>query len=388
MDIRGLLLVNSGNIREDDLTFLASSPLGVLDVAGKAPLQRMAERLQQYGISSITAVVEDASFPLAKTLAVAAGLNCLVSTPERFWRTAENAFNDMAQSGAELVVLVRLGAYAEVDFEKLVQFHLDRGSRVSQVAHEGSGLEIFCISASRRNDAASLLRSQLSRCRSECPQMEHTGYVNSLGDARDLRQFAVDILTRKTQTCPACEELKPGVWIGHGAIIEKGARVLAPAYIGAYARIRTGAVITRCASVEHHAQVDCGSVVENSSVLPYCYVGTGLDLAHSVAGMRQIANLRRDVSVEVVDPKLIASIAVTSGKRLLTSAADFLTYLPRVAAQGIFSGGKPQQPDLNTALRTTSPALGDTAGYETSACDSEAAQKFPNMVVARRYGHQ
>src|SRR5260221_53025 len=178
-----------------------------------------------------------------------------------------------------------------------------------------------------------------------------------------LRQAALDILPRKPRTAPACEELKPGVWIGHGAIIEKGARVLAPAYIGAYARISTGAVITRCASVEHHAQVDCGSVVENSSVLPYCYVGAGLDLAHSVAGMRQIANLRRDVSVEVVDPKLIASIAVTSGKRLLTSAADFLTYLPRVAAQGIFSGGKPQQPDLNTALRTTSPALGDTAGY-------------------------
>ena len=388
MDIRGLLLVNSGSIREDDLAFLASGPLGLLEIAGKSPLERMAERLQQYGIAPLTAIVETSSLSMANSFTASLGLNCITSTADRFWRTAESAFNDMAQSGAELVVLVRLGAYAEIDFEKLVQFHLDRGSRVSQAGHEGRKLDVFCISASRRNDAASLFRSQLSRCRSECPLVEDTGYMNPLAAARDLRQFAIDILTRQTQTCPAGEEIRPGIWMSRQAIIEKGARVLAPAFVGAYARIRTGAVVTRCASIEHHAQVDCGSVVENSSVLPYCYVGAGLDLAHSVAGMRQIANLRRDVTVEIPDPKLIDLISVTSGKSFLSSAAEFLTYLPRVAVQGIFAGGKRQQPDLNAALRRTSPSLGGAAGYETSACDSEATQKFPNMIVARRYGHQ
>jgi hypothetical protein len=140
--------------------------------------------------------------------------------------------------------------------------------------------------------------------------------------------------------------------------------------------------------VEHHAHVDCGTVVENSTVLPYCYIGAGLDLAHSVAGMRQIANLRRDVSIEVPDPKLLDLIAATSGKNFLSSAAEFLTYLPRLAVQGIFTGGRRPEPDLNVALRKTSPALGGAAGYETSACDTEAAHKFPNMIVARRYGHQ
>jgi hypothetical protein len=366
------------------MAFLGSGPLGTLEIAGKSPLQRMTERLQRYGITSITAVIEDTSFPLAKSLAAPAGTNCVVSTPERFWRTAENTFNDLAQGGAETVVLVRLGAYAEVDFEKLVQFHLDRGSRVSQVSHEGSGLEIFCISASRRNDAASLLRSQLTRCRSECPLMEHAGYVNPLASARDMRQFAIDILTRQAETCPAGDEIKPGVWVARGAMIERGARVLAPAFIGAFARLRAGAVVTRCSSVEHHAQVDCGTVVENSSVLPYCYVGAALDLSHSVAGMRQIANLRRDVVTDVLDPKLIASISATSGKRFLSSAADFLTYIPRAAWQGMFAGGKQPEPDLNAALRKTSPALGGAAGYETSACDTEAEHKFPNMIVARR----
>lgn len=387
MDIRGLLLVNSGNTREEDFSFLASGPLGVVDIAGKTPLERMAERLQQFGILPAAAVVETAAFPTRPGISTTPGLNYVSAPPDRFWRAAENAFNEMVQNGAELVVLVRLDAYAEIDFEQLVQFHLDRGSRVSQVCHEGKNLDIFCISASRRNDAASLFRSQLSRCRSECPLMEHAGYVNHLNSARDLRQFGIDILTRQTQTCPAGEEIKPGVWVDRTAIVEKGARILAPAFVGALARVRTGAVITRCSSVEHHAQVDCGSVVENSSVLPYCYVGAGLDLAHSVAGMRQVANLRRDVTVEIPDPKLIDLISATSGKKFLTSAAELITYLPRVAWGG-FAGSKQPQPDLNAALRKTSPALGDTAGYEAPACDTEAAHKFPNMVVARRYGHQ
>jgi hypothetical protein len=386
MDIRGLLLVNSGSVREDDLPFLASGPLGLVEIAGKSPLERMAERLQQFGIAPVAAIVETNA--LSGSVSTPSGLNCATSAADRFWRAAENIFNDMAQGGAELVVLIRLGAYAEIDFERLVQAHLDRGSRVSQVSHNGQKLDIFCISASRRNDAASLFRSQLSRCRSECPLVEDYGYMNPLAEARDLRQFAIDVLTRRTQTCPAGEEIRPGVWIGRRAAIEKGARILAPAFVGPYARIRTGAVVTRCSSVEHHAQVDCGSVVENSSVLPYCYVGAGLDLAHSVAGMRQIANLRRDVTVEVPDPTLINLISATSGKNLLNSAAEFLTYLPRVAMQGIFAGGKRPQPDLNAALRKTSPALGNTAGYEAPACDPEAAHKFPNMVVARRYGHQ
>jgi len=382
MDIRGLLLVHSDDLREEGAGF-ASGSLPTVEVAGKTPLERMAERLQQFGISPVTAIVEsnssngspDPSLPSA-------------SAGERFWRAAETAFNDMAQSGAELVVLVRLGAYAELDFEKLVQFHLDNGSRVSQAGHEGKKLDIFCISASRRNDAASLFRSQLARCRSECPVIELDGYVNPLSGPRDLRQFAIDILTRSVQTCPAGEEVRPGVWLERKAFVEKGARILAPAFIGAHARIRAGAVVTRCSSIEHHAEVDCGSVVENSTVLPYCCLGAGLDLAHSVAGMGQIANLRRDVTVDVPDPKLLDLVAATTGKNFLNSAAELLAYLPPAAMQGFFSGGKRQQPDLNAALRKTSPALGGAAGYEAPACDTEAAHKFPNMIVARRYGHQ
>ena len=58
MDIRGILLANSEqNVAENQALDV---PLATLDVAGKSTLQRMAERLQQYGISSVSAVVEAA----------------------------------------------------------------------------------------------------------------------------------------------------------------------------------------------------------------------------------------------------------------------------------------------------------------------------------------
>ena len=388
MDIRGLLLVNSQNIRELDQAPAADAFPGILDVAGKSALQRMAERLQQYGISSISAVVETASsFVGTRNYGLPSDVVCVSAAPERFWRTAETVFNDIAQNGAELVVLVRLGAYAEADFERLVQFHLDRQCRVTQMASGLQPLEIFCISASRRNDAASLFRTQLAHCRSECPLLQHEGYLNQLAGPRDLRQFAIDILTLQTQTCPAGKEVKPGVWIAPGALVEKGARILAPAFVGSRARIRAGAVITRCSSIERHAEVDCGTVIENSTVLPFSYVGAGLDLGHSVAGMGRIVNLRRDVTVEIADPKLIGLMAATSGKRLLTSATQVLTHLPRLAWQGMLAAKAPQS-DPDTTLRQTAPALDNAAGFETSSCETETAHKFPNMVVARRYGHQ
>jgi hypothetical protein len=386
MDIRGILLANSEHNATGNQAL--DAPLATLDVAGKSTLQRMAERLQQYGISQVSAVVEAAAPSGIRNFGLSSDITCMSAAPDRFWRTAESVFNDMAQSGAELVILIRLGAYAEVDFEKQVQFHIDRKERVTRMASDEQMLEIFCISASRRNDAASLFRTQLAHCRSECPVLQHDGYVNPLASARDLRQFAIDILTRQTQTCPAGKEIKPGVWTAPGAVIEKGARVLAPAFVGSLARIRAGAVITRCSSVERHAEVDCGTVIENSTVLPFSYVGAGLDLAHSIAGMGRIVNLHRDVTVNIVDPKLVASLSVASGKRFVSSAAEALTYLPKLAFQGMFAAKKAEKTDLHTTLRKTSPALGTAAGFETSACDTEASHKFPNMVVARRYGHQ
>lgn len=388
MDIRALVLVRTAAETVVDPVQLSPLSLALLEVAGKSPLQRTVARLHHFGIQAVK-VIADSDYLAPSPATNGDAASYLSAGRERFWRAAEIAFNELVQEGAELVLLVSMDGYAEIDFEKLVQFHLDQHARVTQTCIESTPLQVFCISASRRNDAASLLRSQLNKCRSECPVFEHRGYFNALCDARDLRQLAIDILTLKTETRPAGTEVRPGVWIDRGAVIEKGARVLAPAFIGAFARIRTHVVVTRCSTVEHHARIDCGTVLENSTVLPYCCVGAGLDVAHSVVGAQALANLRRDVTVEILDPKLITSALSASGERLLHAALEFVTYLPKQVWQGLFGKSQPQQPDLQEGLRQTPPSLGNAAGYQAPAHDTRAAEEFPtNLAVVRRYGHQ
>jgi len=386
MDIRGLVLINSSAEAPNDRLQLPA-PLALQDVAGRSPLLRLTDRLYRHGIMPVTAIVEE-------TLGFTSGrthwpspVHYRTAAPDRFWRAAEDAFTALTQAGAEAVVVMRLGAYAEIDFDRLVQFHLERQCRVSQAIFALQPLEVFCISASRLNDAASLFRSRLARCRRDCPAFAHAGYVNPLIDARDLRQFAIDMLTLRTETPPAGRQLRPGIWVASGSVLEKGSRVVAPAFVGSSARVRTGAVVTRCSAIEHHAQVDCGTVVENSTVLPYAYVGSGLDLAHCVAAQGLIANLRRNVMVEVADEKLIGSVAAGAGPS--SSAVKFVSSLWS-SLRGLLSRkAAAPRPGLDEALGQSSPSLGGAAGYRTPACDTNAASNFSSgLAVARRYGDQ
>ena len=55
--------------------------------------------------------------------------------------------------------------------------------------------------------------------------------------------------------------------------------------------------MTRGSNIERSAFVDCGTVVEDASVLPSCYVGAGLDVTHAVVGFRRIAHLNRKIEI-------------------------------------------------------------------------------------------
>lgn len=378
--MRALVLINTREIPGNDKITLAGPPLALLDVVGMSPLQRTVEHLKRSGILQITSVIE--ANPFYVPSALSPKIDCKVATSDVFWRTCENVFHGLVQNGAELVLIIRLGAYAEIDVAQLVEFHVGRCSRVTRVAHATGAPEIFCISASRRNDAAALFRSGLSKCRTACSEFPDTGYVNPLRDIRDFRQFAVDVLTLQTKTTPAGRQARPGVWIAARTVIESGSRILAPAFVGLSARVRAGALLTRCTAIEHHAQVDCGTVVENSTVLPHCYVGAGLDLAHSVVGMGQVANLRRSATVEITDSKLIGRVFPGTGRRLMTAAGELLSRLGRVLV-----ADRPRQPELRPALRENAVTPQQQLAGPQPAQNTNAAGEFASpLVAARRYG--
>jgi hypothetical protein len=388
MDIRALLVINSRDVAGDSRVALTGPPLALLDVAGKSPLQRIIEHLEQAGISYITAVIDAHPFSSPGRAAFAGRVDCRASASERLWRTCEDVLHELVENGAELVLIIRLGPYVEIDLEQLVQFHMQRPRRVSHVVHEAHVPEVFCISASQRNDAACLFRNELSQRFGESSGCLHTGYTNPLSDARDLRQFAVDVLTLKTKTRPAGREVKPGVWIARGAVIEKGSRILGPAFIGASARIGASVVVTRCTAIEHDAYIDCGTVVENSTVLPYTYVGAGLDVAHSVVGMGQIANLRQNATVAVFDRKLVGQVSSGAGRKLVRTATVVVSSIGRVIQQGLFGDARERRYDLEPAPQNTT-ALEESQGHPEPAQAANADGESPSrLAVARKLGGQ
>jgi hypothetical protein len=304
-------------------------------------------------------------------------------------RAAEGKFAEYAHAGAEVILVVQAGAYAEIDYEGLIQFHLESQNRVTCVSDDEGLVGTFAISASRRNDAAFLFRHNLQSCRTTSVPYITRGYVNRLQNAADFRQLIVDAFAEQNSIRPVGRQIRPGVWLGAGARLEREARIVAPAYIGAGARVCRSAVVTRCSNVERFAFVDCGTIIENASVLPSSYVGAGLDVSHAVLGFRRIAHLDRKIEIEVHDRRLLAPAPKAAAWRLAGATAAAMEFLRR--------GWRPEHvpapvttPELppQIAIEPEPADVSANSDLQHIALDGQPIQYPNNVAVMRRYGNQ
>jgi NDP-sugar pyrophosphorylase family protein len=375
MDLRAIVIIGGADDTQEQF---AGVPIAHLDVLGSSVLDRVLDRLQVQNVAAIS-VVGDLSEQRAGSRR--AGIAYVNAVDGSLWRSAEAAFNEQAQAGADTVLVLRLGSYTELNFEHLIQFHLDNAARVTAVVDcHGELLDRFVISASRRNDAAFLFRSELKQFRSGHTKYEYTGYCNRLKTAAGLRQLAIDAFSSDNELKPAGQQIRPGVWVAEGARIQRGARLLAPCFIGANAKVRAHAVVTRCSAVERETCIDFGTVVENATVLPYTSIGAGLDIMHSVVGFRRIAHLVRHAEIEVNDPKLVNAGSTAAPIRALSHALSLATFLPKQLVHGLTNANKPKPASLPEAVRTPSSAL-----KQGSAATERPEGEFDApFIVARR----
>ena len=131
-----------------------------------------------------------------------------------------------------------------------------------------------------------------------------------------------------------------------GARPSQGARGCSCLYRRAR-KIRASALITRGTVVECHAEVDCGTVVENTTILPFTCLGAGLDAMHCVVGFRRVAHLARNVEVEIHDDKLVGMIPLSAVSRLAGSTAALFAFLPKEIYRGLRSPWRRKQAARN-----------------------------------------
>lgn len=392
MDVRAIILIGfpgESDDRPDSITQspekFGAVPFGIVPVLGQPILHRIVDRLKSAGIESLSVLnAADASLPLMED-AHRADLKWQDVSSDQAWRAAEEEFDSLARGGAELLVLFRLGPYAEVEIDPLLQFHLDQRNHTTQVVAGDGPLDFFVLSGSRRNDAAFLLRNKLGKMRVQTRPFEMLGYVNRLQTVADLRRLTVDSLVQKTSIRPLGEQFRPGVWVGQGAKLERNVRLVAPCYIGPYARVRSGSLITRGSSIEHHAIVDCGTVVEASTVLPLSYLGAGLDFVHSVVGLKRIASVKYSAELETEDKSLVSVVPASSIWRTIHNASRLVTFVPHQMVVKLFGGRKMQSslPCPENADKSFDPrAVARPAAQE---CQSLTPTVVTRM---REYGNQ
>ena len=358
------------------------TPPATVEVLGRPLALRIADRLLRFGVNTVYVVgpVEQ-----LKNNAIPAAVQ-LVSAPDgNPWRECENVFGEATQNGAEVVLVQRVGPYLELDYDDFIGFHFDHRSRVTTtVTGDGRAIDAFCISASRRNDAAFLFRHQLQELRTPSMPYRYRGPYNAMLTGSDLRELTIHAFEGTVDVTPYGKQVRPGVWVGEGARIERGARVIAPAFIGAHARLHPSSVVTRFSAIERGAEVECGTVVEDSNVLARTYVGAGLDVAHAIVGNRHLMNLPRKVEIEVSDPKLVRELSEHAPLRAMAALA---IHGPWRLLRNFLPWLRPARPaSLPAAVRAPAAALKSPALH--AAPEPADTQFSANLMVARRYGNE
>jgi NDP-sugar pyrophosphorylase family protein len=282
---------------------LLEEPLACVEILGRTIAGRMIERLVRAGVDSVFVIVEQEAACLSSFRT--AFENVTVEVASDATAAVSLKLGEYAQSGIDHCFLVYADTYAETDLLDLFYFHRESRQAVTRAFDPEGPLSLWVVDCSKAQRFP--LERLLSEEKSHAASYLARGYVNRLRHPRDLRRFAVDSLCGRCEARPSGKEIKPGVWVDEGAEIHRRARLVAPTYIGRGAKVREGALITRCSAVEAGSRVDSGSVIDDTSILANTEVGVCLDVCNAIANGNRLLSLKRNCVLEVHDTNLLRS---------------------------------------------------------------------------------
>ena len=219
------------------------------------------------------------------------------------------------QEGATQLLLLRIGCYSDVEYEALLRFHVQRGAVLTQAYGTAGALDLAVVEAACLRGSETPYRKVLSAFIPEQERFFFDGYVNPLKEPRDLRQLVEDGLAGRCSLQPVGSEISPGVWIGAGAQVDPSVSITGPAFIGAGSRIAESCTIKGSSTIERDCEIDCGTTVDQSSVLQGLYVGVALNLQRSVVTRNKLFHLDRNVEVEIDDDRLLGTTKIAPIQR-------------------------------------------------------------------------
>ena len=278
------------------------------DILGQSVLDRTIVRLRNSGVQTISVIGGRnlSSLPANRDVEIT-----VVGNSFARWPAAQRTMSQHGRQGSQTVLMIGLGAYMELDVAKAVKFHRAKEAPLTQLEDGQGPLDFWVVDSKWLNTAAN--GCTLPFRYGEFPGLpvpcRMSGYVNRLAEARDLRRLVLDAFLSRCEIKPPGREVRPGIWVDDGASVHKLTRLVAPIYLGRSTKVGPSAVITRFSNLERDCQVGAGTVVDSTSVLPHTVLGRGLDVSHAVVDGNKFLDVKRNVALQIDDPKLIRDSA-------------------------------------------------------------------------------
>jgi hypothetical protein len=307
--IAAILSLPDGNQGEESTSPAKSSPharLGGLggtsfarfDILGQSLLDRTLTRIERIGAVPHTVISQGKSTEL---------LPARSGAPNSFVTAWEKSVTKYVNDGVDVLLLVRVAAYADIDFAQFVKFHLETNSPMTQLYAGETPLDVALLDASRLRNAEGTYRHTLRALIPQQRRLDYQGYVNRLASPVDFYTLVEDGLRGRCGLRPIGQETQQWVWQGRDAEIDRSAVITGPAFIGEEAQIGACCTIAAGSSIERNCEVDCGTTVEESWVMQDTYIGAALDVRRAIVGHDSLFHLDRNIEVKVGDPDLIGT---------------------------------------------------------------------------------
>jgi hypothetical protein len=275
----------------------ASAPYGSWEILGKSLAERTLERLKRDGVSGYSTIPEDISashlFPSR-----AASVSSFIAA----W---EQAISKHLREGADVLLLVRVGPYVEFDLRDLLTFHTETVSNLTQVYDQTGALDVALISASSLRTGTGSFRSRLSAAVPKHRRYIFSGYANRLKHPSDFRRLTQDALLGRNEITPVGSQVTPGIWMAPDSHLDPSTQIAGPIYIGAQSRVRAYCRISGATSIERDCDVDSGTHIEDSSILPGTFLGVGLRVNNSIVSPGKLFHIGRNVALAVPDRRIV-----------------------------------------------------------------------------------
>jgi hypothetical protein len=280
------------------------------NILGRNLIERTIVRLRDAGIDSAITIPNSPAWeklwpagPLASDGSISA------------WKKAVARWD---RQGADALVLLRPNFYSDLDFAELVRFHVERNAAMTQVYAAGGLADVAIVNMQILRDRCGQYPSARSQSLPRKELFYYRGYLNRLRKPADFARLVEDALFGRCRLRPLGTEVASGIWFGDGAEVDRSCVIASPSFIGKGTRIAVCGRVGPGSAIEDNCEIDAGTSVSESWILPGTYVGLGLNVRRSIVGPQRIFHLDRETEVAVSDRRLIGA---TQSLPLLKAAA-------------------------------------------------------------------